>query len=331
MIDSGPGLAVRAAPPVKRCDVCGAPDALGLGTCVACGVGSPDALVFIERSTRRADRRGLETWLLDASHGVVGPREARDVAEGCRPVVGLPGPAAARAAGALGERGVSAAVVPRARAWSRVPVSFVALLGVVVGTGVFAAAAAGPWLAVLAVLFATLLGLAAHRRVREPVWAPPAGDALGLPRLAEREVRATLLRLDDGRARGFLQDLAAVSASLVRSPAAGPDADVGRGVEELLHLACDAALDLDQLDASLGVLERRGGVESTGELADAFRRAAATRDALVGRFEEALAALGRLHAASVDAPKRLTELAQRLAEDARHRAEAWEEVRRLVS
>lgn len=316
---------------VDACEVCGAADALGLGTCVACGSGSADALVFVERSTRRADRRGIEAWLVEATGGVVGRDAARDVAEGRRPMVGLPAAAARRVSGALTGRGIPVAVVPGGRAWSRTPVGFVALLGLIVGTGVYAGAAAAPWLAGLSVLFAALLGLAAHRRLAEPVWAPAAGHALALPEAAEREVRATLLRLGDGRARRFLRDLAAVSAALV-TPDRGPaGAESRAGVVELLHLACDASVDLEQLDASLVVLERQGTAVGRGErLEDAIGRATESRDAIVRRFEEALASLGRLQAASVEAPRRLSELASELAADARRRREAWEEVRKLV-
>lgn len=313
------------------CEVCAAPDVLDLGTCVACGVGSADSLLFIERSTRRVDRRGLEAWLVEASRGVIGRDAARDVAEGRRPMVGLPTAAAARVSGALSARGVPVLVVPVGRAWSRTPLGLVTLLGLILGTGIYAGVAAGaPWLAALSLVFAALLGLAAHRRLSEPVWAPRGGDALALPEAAEREVRATLLRLGKGRARIFLKDLVAVSTPLVTAGDRAWAAEVRAGVVELLHLACGAAVDLEGLDASLDILERQGTGGTAEPLRDAIERATETRDAIVARFEEALASLGRLQAASVETPRRLSELASDLADDAGRRRAAWEEVRQLV-
>lgn len=332
MRNAGRAAAPAGAPPAGRaCEVCGAADPLGLGTCVACGSGFADQLVFVERSTRRADRRGIEAWLVEASRGVIGREAARDVAEGRRPMVGLPAGAAAGVSGALSSRGVPVVVVPGRRAWSRAPVGFVALLGLVLGTGAYAGmATSAPWLAAVSVVFAALLGIAVRRRLLEPVWAPDAGDALSLPGPAEREVRATLLGLGEGRARRFLEDLAAVSASLTTADRDRGGDEVRAGVVELLHLACAAAVDLDRLDASLTVLERQGTEAAGDDLAEAIRRATVTRDAIVARFEAALAGLGRLQAASVEVPRRLSELASDLAEDARRRREAWEEVRRLV-
>jgi len=325
------GFPAGSPPLGAACEVCGASDSLGLGTCVACGTGLADALVFVERSTRRTDRRDIEAWLVEATRGVIGQDAARDVAEGRRPMVGLPAGAAVRVSTALSSRGIPVVVVPAGRAWSRAPIGLVTLLGLVLGTGTYAAIATSvPWLAGISVLFAALLGLAVHRRLVEPVWAPAAGDALALPEPAEREVRATLLGLGDGRARRLLEDLAAVSASHVTADRDRRGGEVRAGVVELLHLACAAAVDLDRLDASLAVLERQETEGGEGDLAEAIRRATVTRDAIVARLEEALAGLGRLQAASVEVPRRLDELAGELAEDARRRCQAWEEVRRLA-
>lgn len=332
MSEPAPAWEESAARPGKPCEVCAAPDLLELGTCVACGSGSGESLLFIERSTRRADRRGIETWLVEASRGVIGRDAARDVSEGRRPIVGLPGAAATRVSGALSARGVPVVVIPVGRAWSRTPLGLLALLGLILGTGVYAGLTAGaPWLAALSVVFAALLALAAQRRLSEPVWAPRGGDALALPEAAEREVRATLLRLGTGRARRFLRDLVTVSAPLVTPADGGAGGEeVRAGVVELLHLACGAAVDLEGLDASLAILERQGTADTGEPLRDAIARATETRDAIVARFEEALASLGRLQAASVETSRRLGELAGDLAEDAARRREAWEEVRNLV-
>lgn len=317
---------------LSSCDVCGTADALGLGTCAACAVGDTDALLFFERSERRADRRAVEAWLLESLSGVVGRDEARDVSEGLRPVVGLPASVAGSVSGSLSLRGLAATSVPIGRAWRKTPPALVGLLGSILGAGLFVGLTVTPWMLALSVVFAGLLWSAAHRRLREPVWVPDPESVLGLPASVESTVRATLNRLSEDRAREYLLDLTTLAAGLLNPGDGEPAPDVPAAVEELLSLACDAAVDLENLDASLEVLERQtasGPIDVA--MAEAAAQAATTRTRLARRFEDALASLGRLHAASVEAPAKLAELAGRLAEDAEHRARAWEAVRRLTA
>ena len=81
------------------CPVCGSADPLGLGACAPCAGREPESLRFFARSRRRADRRAIEAWLIEALGGVIDREAARDVAEGARPIVGLPAGLAGRVAG----------------------------------------------------------------------------------------------------------------------------------------------------------------------------------------------------------------------------------------
>ncbi|MDH3734225.1 MAG: hypothetical protein OEU54_11860 [Gemmatimonadota bacterium] len=314
------------------CEVCGTVDALGLGTCATCAGGRHESLLFFERSGRRADRQALEAWLVDALGGLIDREEARDVADGVRPVVGLPGQLAGRVAGSLSRRGLAASWVPADRAWRKTPPALLALLGSILGAGLFTGITVTPWLLALSVAFAGLLTLAALRRLREPVWAPEAASVFGLPHEVESRVRSTLTRLETARARHYLVDLAALSAALMNPGDGDPGHEIPKAIAELLRLASEAAVDLDNLDVGLTILERQaqeGPVDV--EIAEAAAQAATSRALLARRFDESLAALGRLQAVSTDAPDRLVQLAEKLAEDADHRARAWEAVRRLTA
>jgi hypothetical protein len=261
------------------------------------------------------------------------PRDgARDVADGARPIVGLPFGVVGRASTALSLQGLTATPVAANRAWRKMPPGLVGLIGAILGAGLFTGLTVTPWILALSVVFAGLTTSAALRRLRQPVWIPDASNVLGLPDASERRVRAALNGLTSAEARGYLSDLATLGAGLVHPGDGRAAAGVSDAVDELLELACDAAVDLENLDTSLDVLE---GQASDGPidvaLAEAVAQAASARALLARKFDEALAALGRLQAASVDAPARLVELAERLSEDAARRTEAWETVQRLTA
>jgi hypothetical protein len=248
-------------------------------------------------------------------------------------VVSLPSGAAARATGALSARGLQTVAVPRARAWTRLPTGFVGLLGSVLAAGTFAAVAAGSFQMIgLAALLAALMGVAGIQAARSPAWIPAPSRMLGVSERVEREVRATLAGLSRGRARGYLKDLVTLSLPLLAPPTGGPGPETSGAVDRLLELGSRAAIDLDQLDRSLGVLEQPDDAGAMDvSVAEAIGRASETRARLVKRFEEALASLARLQVASVETPDELVELAERLAEDSVRRSRAREEVRRLLA
>jgi predicted Ser/Thr protein kinase len=312
----------------SACDVCGTVDPMALGTCPACAAADdPDALVYLPAGAAPAHRRGLEEWLLDSLGGAVRTADVRDAARGERPIVSLSGSAAERTVGVLAARGVTAERVSRAHAWRRLPLSFVALVVLVLVSGVTAGFFAAPQMLPLTPLFASLLALIAVRRAQAPIWLPRAGAEPELPPEVRAGVRETLSRLPDGPARRLLRDIIRMASGLYGGASEMDDADLTEVLPELLRLSSDAALDLQQLDDSLRVLEDRAASdESDVRWLDTASRAGRARDALVQRLLETLAGLGRARVASVAAPTRLGDLARRLDTDARLRQEAWQEV-----
>jgi hypothetical protein len=314
------------------CDVCGSADVLGIGTCVPCGSGASEALLFLQRSVRRADRRAIETWLVDSTGGGIGRDDAREAAEGLRPIVVLPEFVAGRASGRLSVRGLNATTVSTADAWRQIPRGLRLLSAAIIGVGLYLGLALSAWFLGLSALFVGLVATAAIKRLRAPVWEPDGANVLGLPDPAESRVRATLNELPESRARQYLTDLAVLSTGLLTTPEGSPSPDVDGAVTELLALASDAAVDLHHLDTSLRVLERSDEASPLDvENTEALARASSARVMLVRKFDEAVAALARLQAAAVEAPTRLAELTEALAEDAERRAEAWEAVERLTA
>ncbi|MDX1392913.1 MAG: hypothetical protein R3195_00925 [Gemmatimonadota bacterium] len=326
--------AVRGSPlsGLRACGVCGTPDALGLGTCIACGRGEGHRLLFLERPGRRADRRALQGWLLDGLGATVETDAAAEAAEGLRPIASLSGAAAARAVASLSAIGLSAADVPLARRWRRLPVGLLALMAGILAAGLFAASTTSVGFLLLSVAFVGLTMSAALKRLGQPIWVPPETTVFGLSRSTELVVRAALDGLGGSRAREALTDLATLAAGLVDVPDGEIPADVETAVHELLVLASDAALDLDRLDGGLAVLERQGGEGPIDvSIAEAVAKAVEARVLLVRKFDEALASLGRLQAATANAPRRLVEVAEQLSADAADRQAAWRTVERLTT
>ncbi|MDX1578771.1 MAG: hypothetical protein R3266_09805 [Gemmatimonadota bacterium] len=320
--------AVRSA---AVCEVCGSPDRLGVGSCVACARSGSDTFVFLESPGRGADREVLEAWLVGALDGAVSRSEARLAVEGSRPVIALPVIAATRAVRALGLRGVSAVAVTSERAWKRIPAPLVLLAGVAGGVGLFVGAAGIPALMALGPAFSLLLVLSAARRLRVPIWEPETASILGLPSEAEAEVRAALQRLDPGRARKALWDMARLTSNLTSDEPFPPADEMLEASAELLRLSSRAAIDLDRLDRHLAVLEGDPATPAPAPAAkEALARAREAREAIATRLDEAVATLGRAGTASPDASVEVLGAAERLAAEADRRTAAWNEVERLT-
>jgi len=108
-------------------------------------------------------------------------------------------------------------------------------------------------------------------------------------------------------------------------------------MDVLLSSAEQLAKDLESLDAGLAVMERQAMFVS-GEIdarwIETHDRVSRTRDRLVQRILDALAALARAHAAGSEAKLSgaadLTELARELERDAKLQAEARREVEVLL-
>jgi predicted Ser/Thr protein kinase len=310
------------------CDVCGAVDPLALGTCPACAAADdPDSLVYIPSGAAPVQRRGVEEWLLESLGGAIRPSDVRDAARGERPIVSLSGRAAERTVGILAARGVMAERVLQREAWTRLPISFVAVLVLVLVSGLTAGLFVAPQMLPTTPLFASLLALIAVRRVRTPVWLPRAGAEPELPPEARAGVRETLARLPEGPARRLLRDIIRMASGLYGRASERADADLTAALPELIRLSSDAALDLQQLDESLVVLEERAmHDEADTRWLDTASTAGKARDALVQRLLETLEGLGRAGVASVPVHTRLGELAHQLETDTSLRREARMEV-----
>ncbi len=314
------------------CDVCGAPDPLGLGTCVACG-GSDgaDALLFLHRGSRRADRGLIADWVASSLQGAVGRRDAREAAEGERPLARLPSEIADRAASALMTRGVGAASVTEGRAWRRMPLAFAALLVLVLVSGLAAGLSTAPGMLLFTPLFAGLLALVALRRVTKPIWVPEPAPGLDLPTPAASDAREALARLEDGPARRLLRDVTRLASGLHRRDEYAGSEEFTAMLGELLTWSSRAASEISQLDESLTVLEARATETPDPRMIEAASRAGRARDGLVQRLLEAIAGLGRVRAARADAHSQLGLLTERLESEARFHADATREVQALLA
>jgi len=207
----------------------------------------------------------------------------------------------------------------------------IALAGVVGAVGLLVGLTGTPPLLVLGPAFVILLVLAAFRELRLPALHPTASRVLGLPEEAETEVRATLARLAAGTARQRLKELVTLAAVLFEDGRPRTK-DLRLATEELLRLACDAVVDLDRLDRSFRVLERPpGGDEPDRGFEAALAAAEEAHDAVCGQLDEALSTLARAQATTTDAPAALLRAARTLAEESRHRADAWREVQRITA
>ena len=315
------------------CDVCGTLDPLGLGGCVACGASEgADTLVFLTRPRKRTERRLLAEWVAGSLHGAVGRRRVREAAEGERPLVRLPREMADRAVRTLMTRGVGAERVTAGRAWRRLPPAFGAVLFLVLVSGLAAGLSTASGMLAVTPLFAGLLTLVAVRRVTRPIWLPDEAPGLDLPTAAERNVRETLARLEDGPARRLLRDVTRLASGLHRREEYAGRDDFEGTLGDLLVWSSRAASDIAQLDESLAILGERAATEAPDpHMVEAAARAGRARDGLVQPLLEAIAGLGRVRAARADAHLQLGPLTERLESEARLHADATREVRSLLS
>ena len=329
--EASAALLVEAEAPAA-CDVCGTLDSLGLGGCVACGGSeADDALIYLTRPSKRAERQLIEEWVVGSLQGAVGHRRAHEAAGGERPLVRLPREMADRAVRALMTRGVGAERVTVGRAWKRMPSAFVALLLLVLVSGMAAGLSTAPGMLAFTPLFAGLLALVAVRRATQPIWEPGEAPGLDLPAPAERDAREALARLEDGPARRLLRDVTLLAAGLHRREEyAGSDEFAGT-LGELLEWSSRAASEIAQLDESLAVLDARATEVPDQHMVEAAARAGRARDGIVQRLLEAIAGMGRVRAARADAHLQLGPLTERLEAEARLHADATRDVQALLS
>jgi hypothetical protein len=319
------------------CLLCAGPDPLGLGLCPACG-GSCDAadtLVFLRRKPTAADRRAsalkLAVVLPDLDRAA-----ARSAAVGEQPVFRVPRAGVSRLVQELERRELAVHAVPAARAWSALPPKAWVTAGAAVTAGALAGTAARPFLFWTGPIIGSLVLIGAREHARTPVVRQPARDS-ALPPALERQVVEALVALPSGIARGLLADVVRASAALFGTLARTGDVrGIAPSLEELVGAACRAALDLADLDENLGRFERQRERLAGGgpEPLDALARSERTRDALVQRLLEAMAAVSRLRAQQAELAQEtdpsLADLAAELRRETEVQAAATKELESLL-
>ena len=309
--------------PATQCVLCGKAEPLGLAVCPACGGTAQavsDTLIFVKptetgHDTRRT-RDALEPLLAGRAH-----QAERDlVAAGHRALIRVPGNAAHSVVRRLAHHEVPAVTRAARTMWTSAPLSFYMLLSAIVVVGVWAGRMTDPLLFWTSPLMALLLLLAAHLRMRNPAIPSPRRRAV-LPRPVEKLVITTLSRLPDDDARAFLATLVRsaepVHRALTNTSVAGARA---ADIEQLVTLACRAAVDLPDLDNGLALVGDDPGLGRAIEL----------RDRLARRFRQGIGVLHKIRAETVAADPVRAELAE-LVEALDSEAEAFAAARQEMS
>lgn len=335
-----PGESVMAEPDHHdHCLLCGAPDSLGSGVCPACGGSSEseaDTLIFVQRTVDAAERERTTSALL----GLLGaPRESADilpVARGHRALVRVPAAAVERVLDRLARRQVAANAAHQSTAWAPLPGALYGLLAGVMAAGLIAGEVAAPALLWATPLVTGALLAAAQFRLRQPL-IRPRRVAGHLPPFAEQKVMQAFAMLAPGTAQALLADIARQARALYSVLPAGGHGGLDAEVVRVVSSACDAALDLADLDASLTGLERQR-VRYTGlssRWLDGFAQCERARDWLVQHLLEVLTVLSRARAQAAGSPAeaagRLGELTEEMEIEVRAQARTAHAVEELLS
>lgn len=321
-----------------ECVLCGDADPIGVGLCMAClGAGGADSrndrLLFVEKVDGHGQRLEIEDWLEDVAGDESSAADVVATRRGELPLARVPAQAGPRVARHLRQIGIPVQVTHPANLVGRLPVR----LQVVLSTSLVLGLAAGltaPAMLILTPAFAGTVLFAAVRRQSRLFLA--ATHASPLNPATQTRVRATLSSLADGAARSLLADFVRLARLLPVDGEEPGNVDPGV-VDVLLASAEQLAMDLESLDAGLAVMQRQAtftsGEVDTGWI-ETHDRVSRTRDRLVQRMLDALAALARARAAGSEAglseAADLSELARELARDAELQAEARRDVETLL-
>jgi hypothetical protein len=293
--------------PVEQspCVLCGAEEPLGLSLCPGCGGAAHavgDTLVFVRRSESRADARRVDQSLATLLAGRAHVSERGLVAAGHRALIRVPAAAAETAVRHLALRGVPAEARSARWAGTSAPWSFYLVVTSVLVVGTAAGLDAEPMLRWMSPLYAALLIVTAQVWLKRPALTTPRRRS-PFPRCVERALAATFAQLPHGSARDLLAGLARAAEPL-HDPARRPDGRrARRDVEQLLILACRAAVDLADLEVGLDALGDGPGA----------RRLAGLRDGLLARFRDGIHVLHRLRGEAVAEDPATQELARLIA------------------
>jgi hypothetical protein len=300
--------------------LCGAEEPFGLSLCPGCGGAAHavgDTLVFVRRSPSDADARRVDQALdaLLAGRAHLGERAL--VASGHRALIRVPAAAAHTAVRHLALRGIPSET--RSARWgaTTAPWSFYLLVCAVLVVGL-AAGLTQPLLRWMSPLYAVLLLVTAHVRLRQPALLLPRRRS-PFPRRVERALATSFAELPAGAAHDLLGSLARAAEPLHQASGAAAGPRTRRDVEQLLLMACRAARDLSDLDVALDA----GGPRPGGA------RMVALREGLLARLRDGVHVLHRLRAEAVADDPAVAELARLIAaldQDATAYSEARKEV-----
>lgn len=269
---------LRNAGPLHDCLVCGSVEPFGLPVCPACGGTSPsvaDTLVHVVVPSSRGEegeaRAAVRRLLASHAH----PTETDDVLRGYRPLFAVPEGSADAVRVRLRRQGIATRASPAQRGWIPLPTAWYGMVLVTLAVGMVAGAVSHSLLLLTSPFVAGALVLASQAGARRPVVRPPARRTSLPPELRDLVV-GTLSELEEGEPRRLLADL--VRAGVV----AHRVVEDGKGVQELLHVSCHAARDLEAVEAVLSARDPLNPEAFT----DGLER---ERDAAVARFLSAKA------------------------------------------
>jgi hypothetical protein len=203
-------------------------------------------------------------------------------------------------------------------------------------SGIAAGLVTGPVLLWISPCVAGLLLLEARRRATRPALSPPASRMPLSPEVG-RTLAQAFADLPEGTALELLGEIARnVHALKLRMESGGVDQAGAEDAEELLLHACAAARDLADVETHLSSLESQrdrfgNNFERWAEnLGDTER----TRDRLVQRMLDALAALGRSRTRALEASglqqESIEEISAELEREVKAYADAVREVTDLT-
>ena len=341
------GGAPSSASPIPRrdlketCFICGTPEPLGLGVCAACGgnlsAGS-EALIFVKRSPYATERVAIAERLQELLADRVDPQGIDTVALGHRALVRVSEGGAQTVVEQLAMRDIPARAVPSKRAWAPLPLRLYGFVGFVTGSGLLAGSiASSSSLLVASPAVGGLLLALAQVRLRRPLIVADRRKS-GLPPEVEARVVETLQSLRAGAAAGLLADIVRIAENLYLAlPRTGDPADIASQLGRLIEGACEAAVELADLDETLARLEARREIllERAAGWIDAHARCERASDRLVHRLLAVTTALGEARGRSAE--RLLAAAAQDLDEATRDverhfetHAEAAKEVEELL-
>ncbi len=317
---------------INTCFICGNPEPLGLTICANCGGAEPqssDRLIFVEQATGEQLAQ-----LLD----LPGPTAALlEVAKIQKPLAQIPLSSVPQVTQHLAQAQISIQALPKNRVWSVVPTSFYVLLGGVVGMGTIAGLVTLPVLLWVTPFIALGLLLGANQKLQSP-FLNPQPSATKFPTDLKTKIMQTATTLPPGIARDLLADVLFIGQNvlpLVQRNTLQPD--LAHSLIPLLAAACDATLALHRIDQTLGRLEkqRQYATQLPATWSTSTAQCEQTRDTLVQRLLESIAALGLTQSQAALAPaamgKELNQLTQDLRSELIIQAEITKEMQALLN